>query len=376
VTVAVVPVTDKQGREQFLRLPWRLYKAMPNWVPNPLLLQRDVIDEKKNPFFEHGEAQLFLAVRDGEPAGRISAQIDQRHVQHYKDDVGFFGFFESEADADVSQALLTEAETWLRQRGMKRARGPLSFSMDEECGLMIEGFHEPAMITMPQSLPYYPDLVARQGYAKAMDLLAYRWQVKEPPTRTRAAIERTRAVPGLKLRPINMRRLQREVDIMLDIYSEAWSTNWGFVPVSRRAASKLAGDLRLIADPRIVIMAEKDGEPAGFVAALPNLYEATRDFNGYLNPVNVIKLIWRLKVRGVESGRIFIFGVKSKFRTRELVGLPFLLLDELYRAAQTRRYTWCEESWVLENNGPLNAMMPHWDAQVYKRFRIYEKLLV
>jgi hypothetical protein len=296
-------------------------------------------------------------------------------VEYYGENVGFFGFFESEGSAEVSHALFASADTWLKQRGMERARGPLSFSMDEECGLMVEGFQQPAMITMPQSLPYYPDLVEAEGFSKAMDLLAYRWVVKEPPSRTREVIERTRAVPGLSLRPINMGRLQREVDIMLDIYSDAWSSNWGYVPVSRRAASKLASDLRLIADPRIVIMAEKDGEPAGFVAGLPNLYEATRDFNGFINPWNALKLIWRLKVRGLESGRVFIFGVKSKFRTRELVGLPFLLLDELYRAAQTRRYKWCEESWVLENNGPLNAMMPYWDAKVYKRYRIYEKAL-
>jgi hypothetical protein len=376
VTLEVVPADGKDARDQFLRLPWRLYAGMSNWVPNPLLLQRDAIDQGKNPFFEHGTAQLFLALRDGRPAGRISAQVDQRHVDYYKEQTGFFGFFECEDDPEACRALFRAAEGWLREQHMQRVRGPLSFSMDEECGVMIEGFEQPAMITMPQSLPYYPRLLEGQGFDKAMDLLAYRWEVKEPPARTREAIERTRAVPGLKLRRINMLRLQREVDIMLDIYQEAWSGNWGYVPVSRRAATKLASDLRLIADPRIVIMAEKDGEPAGFVAALPNLYEATRDFQGFLNPVNMVKLLWRLKVRGVESGRIFIFGVKSRFRTRELVGLPFLLLDELYRSALTRRYKWCEESWVLENNGPLNAMMPHWDARVYKRFRIYEKTLV
>ena len=370
-----MPVRSKADTDRFLRLPWQLYKGVDNWVPNPLLLQRDVISEKKNPFFEHGEAQLFLAVRDGVPSGRISAQIDRRHVEHYHENTGFFGFYETVDDPEISNALLTAAEDWLRQKGMDRARGPLSFSQDEEAGLMVEGFEQPAMISMPQGLPYYPSLIESHGYEKAMDLLAYRWEIKEPPQRMMEAVEKTRAVPGLKLRQVNMGRLQEDVDVMLDIYQQAWSSNWGYVPLTRQAANKLASDLRLIADPRLLLIAEINGEPAGFVIGLPNLYEATRDFNGFLDPWKAVKLIWRLKIRGVETGRIFVFGVKPKFRGRDLVGLPFLLLYELYRAAQTRRYVWCEQSWVLENNARLNALMPYWGAYVYKRFRIYEKSL-
>jgi hypothetical protein len=241
---------------------------------------------------------------------------------------------------------------------------------------MIEGFEQPAMISMPQGLPFYPAQIESQGYEKAMDLLAYRWEIQQPPERMMEAVEKTRAYPGLRVRTVNMGKLQQDVDVMLDIYEQAWSSNWGYVPVTRRAANKLASDLRLIADPRILLIAEIDGEPAGFVIGLPNLYEATRDFKGFFDPIKLVKLIWRLKVRGVETGRIFVFGVKPKFRGRDLVGLPFLLLHELYKAAQTRRYKWCEQSWVLENNSRLNALMPYWGAYVYKRFRIYEKSLL
>jgi len=189
------------------------------------------------------------------------------------------------------------------------------------------------------------------------------------------AVAKTRAAPGLTVRTIRMGKLRQEVDILLDIYNDTWSENWGYVRVTRAEAAKLVSDLRLIADKRVVFIAEKDGEPAGMIVGLPNLYEAIRDFKGFIDPIKAVKLLWRLKLRGVSSGRVMLFGVKKKFRTRELHGLPFLLLDELYRAAANGRYQWCEESWVLENNARLNAIMPHWGAYVYKRYRIYEKPL-
>jgi hypothetical protein len=377
MTLSVVPVTTKAQREAWLRLPWRLYAGRKNWVPNLLMLQREVIDPKKNPFFEHGEAQLFLATIDGEPVGRISASIDYDHNRDHEERTGFFGFFEAEDDAEIAHVLLTTAEAWLRERGMDTVRGPFSFSINEELGLMVEGFDEPAMIATPQALPYYGSLVEGEGYEKAEDLLGYRWDLTELPDRIDEAIERTRAVPGLKIRNANPWRLRREVDILLDIYNDAWKENWGYVQVTQKEAAKLAADLRLIVDKRVVLIAEVDGEPAGTVVGLPNLYEAIRDFNGFLDPIKVVKLIWRLKVRGPKQGRVFLFGVKKKFqRTRDLYGLPFLLLSELYEGAKKGRYEWCEESWVLESNSRLNTLMPYWGAYVYKRWRIYEKSLM
>jgi len=377
MSLQVVPVTTKAQRESWLRLPWRLYAGRKNWVPNLLMLQREIIDPKKNPFFEHGEAQLFLAVLDDEPVGRISASIDRDHNRDHNERTGFFGFFEAEDDGEVAHALLATAEAWLRDRGMDTVRGPFNFSINEELGLMVEGFDEPAMIATPQALPYYGGLVEGQGYEKAEDLLGYRWELTELPDRIDEAIERARTVPGLKVRNANPWRLRREVDILLDIYNDAWKENWGYVQVTQKEAAKLAADLRLIVDKRVVLIAEVDGEPAGTVVGLPNLYEAIRDFNGFLDPIKAMKLIWRLKVRGPKQGRVFLFGVKKKFqRTRDLYGLPFLLLQELYDGAKKGRYEWCEESWVLESNSRLNTLMPYWGAYVYKRWRIYEKSLV
>jgi hypothetical protein len=384
--IEVGPADSKADREAFLRLPWQLYEGDPAWIPNLLVLQRELISEKKNPFFDNGEAQLFLARKDGKVVGRISAQIDRRHNQHHGERTGFFGFFESTDDRTVAEALLGAAEKWLRERSMDTVRGPFSFSIDQELGLLVEGFEHPPMVDMTHALPFYAGLIEGRGYAKVMDLLAYRWDMQALPERIREPIERTRAVPGLRVRTIsraalalgnvNMSWLNGEIATLLDIYMDAWQENWGYVPVTQRSARKIAADLRLIADPNIVLIAELDGEPVGMIVGIPNLYEAIRDFKGYLDPWKLLKLIWRLKVRGTETGRILLFGVKQKFqRRRELYGLPFLLLDELYRRSQKGRYKWCEESWILENNTRMNALMPYLGAHVYKRYRIYEKAL-
>ncbi|MGE0059318.1 MAG: N-acetyltransferase [Dehalococcoidia bacterium] len=373
--ITVSPVVTKQDREAFLRLPWRLYKDDPAWVPNLLMLQRELISEHKNPFFDHGKAQLFLARRGETVVGRISANIDRRHNEYHHETTGFFGFFEAENDPEIARSLFAAAEVWLREHGMTASRGPFGFSIDQEVGLLIEGFEHPPMIDMTHAPPYYGPLVESAGYAKVIDLFAYKWEIKDPPERMMEAIRKTQAVPGLSVRRVRMSKLKEEVGILLDIYRESWNQNWGYVDVTERAARKMADDLRLIADPNVVLIAEMDGEPAGMVVGIPNLYEAIRDFKGFIDPIKAIKLLWRLKVRGTETGRLLLFGVKPKFRTRELYGLPFLLLYELYRGAQKKRYKWCEESWVLETNGPLNAMMPYWDAYVYKKYRIYEKAL-
>jgi hypothetical protein len=375
MALEVVPVSSKRDREDFLRLPWSLYENDPAWIPNLLMLQREQIDPKKNPFFEYGEAQLFLARRDGRPAGRISAQVNHEHNRFHKDRTGFFGFFECEEDEVTARVLFTAAEAWLRERDLDKALGPLNFSLNEEAGMLVEGFEQPPMVATTHALPYYGRIVEASGYAKEVDLLAYRWDIADPPARMMEAVDKTRQAVGLSVRKASLRHFGRDVSILLDIYNDAWQDNWGYVPVTPREAKKLASDLRLIVDTNVAIIAEVDGEPAGMIVGLPNLYEAIRDFHGFVNPWNVMKLLWRLKLRGVETGRVFLFGVKQKFqRRRDLAGLPFLLLYELYAGSQKGRYRWTEESWILDTNKRMNAIMPYWGAFVYKRYRLYSKL--
>jgi hypothetical protein len=376
MSLEVAPVTSKADREAFLRLPWRLYADDPAWIPNLLMLQREQIDPRKNPFFEYGEAQLFLARRDGQPAGRISAQVNHEHNRQHNERTGFFGFFECEDNLETARALFATAEAWLLERGMDKALGPLNFSLNEEAGLLVEGFDQPPMVATTHALPHYGPLIEAAGYEKEVDLLAYRWQITDPPDRMMEAVARTREAKGLSVRKASLRHFNRDVNILLDIYNDAWHENWGYVRVTEREAKKLATDLRLIVDTNVAIIAEVDGEPAGMIVGLPNLYEAIRDFRGFLNPWNAMKLLWRLKLRGPETGRIFLFGVKQKFqRRRDLIGLPFLLLYELYLGSKKGRYRWAEESWILETNKRMNAIMPYWDAYVYKRYRIYSKAL-
>ncbi len=375
MTVTIVPVTTKQQREQFLRLPERLYRDDPAWIPNLYMLQREQLSESKNPFFEHGQAQLYLAFQDGQPVGRISAHVDRLSNEYHDENVAFFGFFESVDDAKVANALLETAEEWARARRFERIRGPMNFSINEEIGLIVEGFEHPPFVAMPHARPYYPSLLECAGYARAVDMFAFRWPIVRPPERTLAAAEEARKLPNIRLRKVNLWRLQRDVLTMLEIFNETWSDNWGFVPATPREARKMASDLRLIADTRIAIIAEIDGEAAGMVVGVPNLYEAIRDFRGRLNPWNALRLVWRLKVRGVKTGRLMLFGVKKKFRTRKYVGLSFLLLDELWRGSVKAGYEWSEESWVLESNTRMTSLMSYWGAEPYKRYRVYEKAL-
>jgi hypothetical protein len=375
VTIDVFPVRSSKERDRFLRLPWRLYRNDPAWIPNLLLLQRETVDPKKNPFFQHGEAELYLALREGRAVGRISAQVDRENNDYRHEAAGFFGFFESEDDPEIAKALFAAAEAWLRERGMTLARGPFNFNIQEECGILVEGFEHPPVIAMPHALPYYDRLISGSGYAQVMDLLAYRWDITEPPQRMMEAVARARQLPELKVRHVELRHMQRDLDILLDIFKDAWHENWGYVPPTAAEAKKLAADLRLVIEENLGIIAEVDGEPAGMILALPNLYEAIRDCRGFLNPISALRAVWRLKIRKLETGRLMLFGVKRKFATRHFIGIPYLLLYELYLGAKKGRYKWGEMSWVLENNSRLNALMSHWDAEAYKRYRLYEKPL-
>lgn len=375
MAATVSPVDGKDDLDAFIRLPWRLYANDPNWVPPLLRLQREQFSPRHNPFFEHADVRLFLARRHGQVVGRISAQIDHEHNRYHDERTGFFGFFESENDPEIARALLAAAEGWLRHRGMDRVRGPLSFSINGEVGFLIDGFHSPPMIMMPYSPPYYIDLLAGAGYVKVKDLFAWRYDGTEIPERAKPIVKALREMPEVKVRKANIRRFHDEVRAILDVFNDAWSDNWGFVPATEAEAEKLADDIRLIADPYIVPIVEVDGKVAGVALGVPNLNEAIHDLNGRLFPFGFLKLLWRLKVRGLKSGRVLLMGVKKAYRTRRYAGLAYLVVNELYRPAKEQRYQWVEFSWTLEDNRQINAMIKNINCTHYKTYRIYEKAL-
>ena len=374
--MTVTPVGGRAGLDAFIRLPWRIYRGNPNWVPPLLRLQGELFDPKRNAFYQHADVQLFLARRGGEVVGRLSAHIDHEHNRYHQERTGFFGFFECENDPDAASALLAAAESWLRERGMDRVRGPLSFSVNSEVGLLVDGFDSPPVILMPYSQPYYMELLEQCGYEKAKDLYAWRWARQPVPAgRPARMAKELRERPEVTVRRAEMRRFNEEVRTILGLYNDAWSENWGYVPATEAEAEQMARDLRLIVDPAIVPVVEIDGKPAGVAMAVPNVNEAIRDLNGRLFPFGFIKLLWRLKVRRVKTGRLLLLGVKKEFRTRQYAGLGYLLCDEMYRGATERGYKWAELSWTLEDNGLINSLVTKVGAEHYKTYRIYEKAL-
>jgi hypothetical protein len=374
MSVTVDPVRTAADLDAFIRLPWRLYAGNPCWTPPLLRLQREALSPRHNPFYAHADVQLFLAREGARVVGRISAQVDHEHNRVHRERTGFFGFFECENSEAQAGALLATAEHWLRQRGMREIRGPASFSLNSECGLLVQGFDSPPVVLMPYNPPFYATLLERQGYAKLKDLYAWRYDWDEMPDRAKRVVESLRRLPEVRVRPIDMSRLPAEMAAILDVVNSAWSENWGFVPLTEQEARKFVDDFRLIADPDIVPVVEIDGRPAAVAVCLPNLNEAIHDLNGRLLPFGWLRLLWRLKVRGVSSLRLLLLGVRKEYRVRRYAGLPYLLCDEIHRRG-TRRYRWAEFSWTLEDNGLINAMIRNVCSDHYKTYRIYGKEL-
>jgi hypothetical protein len=375
MSVTVTPVLGRRDLDAFVKLPFRLYRDDPNWVPPLLYLERQRFDPKTNPFLEHADAQLFLARRDAQVVGRISAQVDHEHNRYHQERTGFFGFFESEDDRETAGALFGAAEGWLRERGMEAARGPLSFSINQEVGILVEGFDTPPMIMMPHSRPYYGRLMEGAGFGKAMDLYAWQYNLETVPPKAHRAVEALRQRPDITIRTGDIHRFDDEIATILEVFNSAWSENWGFVPVTRAEARHLAKELRQIVDTNLSIILEVEGKPAGVVLVAPDLNEATRDLNGRLFPFGWAKLLWRLKVRRIKSGRLMILGVKKEYRTRRYLAMAYLLCDEIYRRARDGGYRRAEFSWTLEDNTAVNTMIRNIGCRLYKTYRIYEKPL-
>ncbi len=374
--VEIVPVQGPALLDRFIRLPERLYAGDPCFVPPLHSERRDALSPGKNPFFDHAEAAFWLARRDGRDVGRISAQIDRLAPDDGGPKTGNFGLLAAEDDPAVFAALLRTAEDWLRGRGCARALGPLNLSTNEEVGLLVDGFDTPPMVLTPHDPPYAGPRLEAQGYGKAKDVLAYLCGTATvlPPAVTRRVGRGP--PPGVVLRPLDMRRYDEEVSTLTDILNDAWADNWGFVPTTEAETRALAKGLKEVIDPRLVWFGEIDGEAAGVIVYLPNVNEAIRDLGGRLLPFGWARLLWRLKVSRVRSVRVPLMGVKRRFqRDRRGQLLPFLLIDRGGRAALGLGYERIELSWVLEDNGPMNAIAQAVGGRVYKRWRIYDKAL-
>jgi hypothetical protein len=355
----------------FLDVVDYIYRDDPNYVrPLDMMVKEQL--SSKNPFFEHGEGTIFTAHRNGWCVGRCTAQIDRGHLSRYRDDVGFFGFFDTIDDAEVAQALMASARAWLADRGMKRIRGPLSLSSNEELGCLVEGFDTPPMFLMPHHMPYQGALIEQAGLTKIKDLFAWRYQVGEPSARVRKARNDIEALPEVTARPVDMKHLEGDIRSVIDIYNDAWSENWGYVPLTEAELAKMAKDMKLILAPEITRLAFIDGEPAAVALAVPNLNEVIRDFRGH-TVRNLPKLIYRLKVKKPKTARLIILGIRKKFRNvRKYAGLSLYLYAKMNEGGEKLGIEWGELSWTLEDNAPVSAGIRLMGGKIYKRYRIYE----
>ncbi len=358
--------------QRFLDVARAVYRDDPKMVIPLDMDMGDRFNPKKNPFFEHAEGTTFIAVRNGKDVGRCTAQIDKEHIARYADATGFFGFLDTIDDPEVVKALLDAAAAWLTARGMKRMRGPLSLSINEELGVLVEGFDTPPAIMMPHHLPYQAGLIEKAGLVKEKDVFAWRYDVGEPPPRARRAHDDIMKIPGLRIRTLDKSQMERDTRIVMEIFNDAWQDNWGFVPMTEGELKKMAADLKMILVPDLALVAEVDGEVAAISVALPNINEMIGDLDGKLFPFGFAKLLYRLKVKGPTSARLIILGIKKKFRIqKKFGGLSAALYVEMNDRGKRLGMTWGECSWTLEDNAPVNLGIKMMGGKVYKRYRVY-----
>ncbi|HEX8091483.1 MAG TPA: N-acetyltransferase [Blastocatellia bacterium] len=374
-SVQVRPVRTPRDKRGFIDLPYRLYRGHAHWIAPLRMAQKDILNTLRHPFYKTSDVEMFLAERAGRVVGRVMAIINHAHDEFHKERAGFFGFFEVENDFEAAASLLDAARDWVRSRGAELMRGPVNPSTNYECGLLVEGFDKDPAVMMPYNFAYYADFLDRYGLTKAVDLYAFDiaekyFIVSEKLTRVAG---RLREKDKISVRAVNMKDFKREVEIVRGIYNDAWSNNWGFVPVSEEEFSHLAKDLKQIVDHRIVLIAEQKIEgrarprPIGFLLAVPDINRALKRLRGRLFPFGLAKLLWHS--RRINFIRIITMGIVREYQS---MGAGAIFLDEIYRRGPGSGYPSGEMSWVLENNVMMNRAAELIGGRRSKTYRIYE----
>ena len=360
----------------FMRMPHLVLGDDPNWVAPLNLLLKEQLTPGKNPLFEHAKIALFTAWKDGQLVGRISATVDGEHLKKHKDDVGFFGFFDTIDDPEVGRALVAAAEKFLREHGMKRMRGPLSMSINEETGLLVDGFEYPPMMMCPHHTRYQGAIAEACGLEKAMDLYGWRYVVSDLPPRVVRAHAAISAMPEVKIRTIRKKDIDQELRLIIDIWEDAWHENWGHVSMTPAEVKTFVETMNYVIVEDLALIAEIDGEPAAMCFAIPNINEAARDLRGKLFPFGFVKFLWRMFVTKPTTSRLILLGVKEKFRKQRQYGyLPMALVHEVKTRGERIGCKWGELGWTLETNAPVNVMIKAVGGEKYKTYRVYEKAL-
>ena len=372
-SLEIRPVHSTGDLRRFLRLPYRLYRDEPNWVAPLRFERRQFLDRRKNPFFEHGRAEYFLALRDGRVVGRVSAQVDDNFQAFQENKWGWFGFFECENDPEAARALLDRADQWLRGQGCDRMVGPADFTTNDECGVLLEGHDRTPLILSPWTHRYYPELLEGAGMAKAMDLLMWELHIsgrdKVNPVIWKLA-DQVEARHGVVVRPFRKKDIESEISRFMEVYNSAWERNWGFVPMTRPEFLAQAKDLKKIAHPALMHVAEVAGAPVGFVVALPDVNVAARACKGRLLPFGWLRFLRAMKK--VETIRVITLGILPQWRR---AGIEMLLMHQVIRRGLDAGFRACEASWILEDNRDMLGPLEQLGHRPWRRYRIYEKAL-
>ena len=365
--INIIEIKTKSDINAFIKFPLDLYKNDNLYVPQLTWDMKGHFSDK-NPFLKHADVKFFLAVKDGNIAGRIASIINPQHIRLHKEKAGFFGFFECINDREISDALLNKVRDELKGQGMDIMRGPMNFSTNEECGFLTEGFDTSPMLMTPYNPPYYNDLVDAYGMVKSKDLYAFIYHTKErlPEKVLRVAALAERK--GISVRHIDKKNFMTDMQAFQRLYNSAWQGNWGFVPLSDEELAYNAGKLKPIAVPELTLIAEKDGEQVGFLGLVPDYNFVLKRMNGRLNPVSILKALYYS--RKISDLRLLLLGIKPEYRNR---GVDALLLRYGFKGIKDGNYKRVEFSWILEDNIPVIRISEMVEGRLYKKYRIYEK---
>jgi hypothetical protein len=375
----IITASSDAFEQLFLQYPYDLYRGEPQWRA-PLRFERKAqFSPKQNPAARHLKRQLFLAKRGDAVAGRIAAFINPDHQRHHQDKAGHFGYFDCEANAETGAALLAAAQDWLAAQGCDRAIGPMQWSVNEECGLLIEGFDTPPVVMMPYGREDYQAMLEGAGFKKAIDMFAYQAELAAGyprPRQTQMMVTMADKDPDITIRPMRGGKFLDEVQIVMDIFNDAWSENWGFVPFSQAQILHIAKEMRPIIFKEGLWVGEIKGEPVAYIWMIPDVNTAIAGLDGHLFPFGWAKLVNRLKIKGVAQARIPLMGLRKEWHnTRKGLAIVAKLCETVFEAGREKGFTHCELSWILEDNAGMIRICEQASAIPYKTYRIYEKAI-
>ena len=375
--IQILKVETPAEIKRFLDLPYDLYRGQAAWAP-PLRLERaEQLDPQKNPAARDLDRQLFLAVQDGQDVGRIAAFTNPDHDSQHDAETAFFGYFDAIDDSEVLAALLETAQAWAKNKGRFRLIGPAQWGVNEEVGLLVDGFETPNVVLMSYGRPYYAPAVEAAGFSKVVDMLAFQADLNEGyprPKMTRMMVDYAKRSDSITWRPLDPKDFNGEITRAMHIFNDAWADNWGFMPFPDEAIQHLAKEMKPIIAPDRFLMGSIDGELAAFLCMLPDINELAQGFDGKLLPFNWAKLIYRLKTQKAKQARIPLMGLRQKYHnTRKGLALIATLCEESFETARQAGFTHCELSWILDDNEGMISICEQASAKPYKTYRMYEK---